>query len=376
MTQNCMVRIHKQPSIHSFVIQGTNALYLVYLPMFNIANYRRQVIIAGRLSDDVMKKYIQAKENKKNVIFTMHTKSAALSDLKTLDQIIGDGKFTGDIYEGIPNIYGLVVPGPVASIGILMWRSSSPFLQDIAFTITSVHIDKPLDREFLRPYPTEMPFTLYGSPEEWHIDHILENAPNAQLTASGVTLNVAPALDGSKNYIVTFNKQIEWGMQPFTCRQPPKFFKPDTTFAITVRETDSQSVSTGTLTLSQNAGEVFVNYCNLNEEIAADIYVTVPKDSNIPEQQIKPDIDNISKMLVSLFQIQDITWSMNVPSAIRRNLAVAQYYSVTLGPPDAAVVKPRTYHAIVSRFVGGQQAQTGTLQHETWGVNFERFEAT
>jgi hypothetical protein len=59
------------------------------------------------MSGPAMKKYREAKEKKKNIIFTMHTKSAALSDLKTLDQIINDKKFTGDICEGLPKVYRL-----------------------------------------------------------------------------------------------------------------------------------------------------------------------------------------------------------------------------------------------------------------------------
>jgi hypothetical protein len=83
--------------------------------MFNVANHSCQVIATGRFSDDVMKKYIEAKHKNKDTVFTIHTKSAALSDLKTLDQIINDKKFVGDIYEGLPNIYGLVVPS--------LWRA-------------------------------------------------------------------------------------------------------------------------------------------------------------------------------------------------------------------------------------------------------------
>src|SRR5882762_2753415 len=111
--QYCLVRICKQPSIHSFIIQGINVLYLVYLPMFNVVNHKRQLIVTGRLSGDAIKKYQEVKERKKDVVFTMHTKSAALSDLKTLDQIVSETKFTGDIYEGLPNVYGSVVPDPI-----------------------------------------------------------------------------------------------------------------------------------------------------------------------------------------------------------------------------------------------------------------------
>jgi hypothetical protein len=223
-----------------------------------------------------------------------------------------------------------------------------------------------------------MPFTLYGSPKEYHIDHVLGSAPNAQLTASGVTLDVTPALDASKKCTaVTFDRQFEWAMQPFTYRQPPTFFKPNATFSITVREHGSTgtSVSTGTLTLPKNPGDIFVDYEHINEEIAADIYVMVPskKDFNKLEQQIKQDIDYISQTLVSLFQSQDITWSMNVPSAIRRKLVVAEQYSVTLGPPDACMVIPGAYYVIVSRFVGRQPSSSSAplkfAQHEAWDLS-------
>jgi hypothetical protein len=104
------VRIRKQPSIHSFIVQGTDAVHLVYLPMFNVVNHCRQVTVTGRFSGDAMKKYVEAKNKSKDTVFTIHTKSAALSDLKTLDQIINDKKIVGDIYEGLPNVYGLVAP--------------------------------------------------------------------------------------------------------------------------------------------------------------------------------------------------------------------------------------------------------------------------
>ena len=63
-----------------------------------------------------MQKYIEEKKKGKGIVFTMHTKSAALCDLRTLDQILRDRKFTGDIYEGLPDVYGLVVPHPIACI--------------------------------------------------------------------------------------------------------------------------------------------------------------------------------------------------------------------------------------------------------------------
>jgi hypothetical protein len=87
--------------------------------MFNVVNHRRQVIATGRLSTDAMAKYAEAKTTKKDVVFTIHTKSAALRDLKTLDEILDDKKFIGDIYEGLPDIYGLVAPDLIVCIYLL-----------------------------------------------------------------------------------------------------------------------------------------------------------------------------------------------------------------------------------------------------------------
>jgi hypothetical protein len=74
--------------------------------MFNVVNHCKQVIVTGKFSGSAMRKYVEVKNKNKDTVFTMHTKSAALSDLKTLDQIINDRTFIGDIYEGLPNVYG------------------------------------------------------------------------------------------------------------------------------------------------------------------------------------------------------------------------------------------------------------------------------
>jgi hypothetical protein len=76
--------------------------------MFNVENHRRQLIVAGTLSRNAMEAYTKAKKQNQSAIFTIHTKSASLSDLTTLDKILQDRKFIGDIYQGLPNVYGSV----------------------------------------------------------------------------------------------------------------------------------------------------------------------------------------------------------------------------------------------------------------------------
>jgi hypothetical protein len=55
-----------------------------------------------------MQEYLEARTKRADVVFTMHAESTTLSKLKTLDHIINDRMFTGSIYEGFPNVYGLV----------------------------------------------------------------------------------------------------------------------------------------------------------------------------------------------------------------------------------------------------------------------------
>lgn len=108
MGQNCLVRTQKKPSIHGFVIHGSGPLYLAYLPMFHITNHKQQVIVTGELSPDAVRAYLELQRQYRDSVFTIHTVSGVLGDLKTLDQILKDGSFVGDIYRGLPSIYGYV----------------------------------------------------------------------------------------------------------------------------------------------------------------------------------------------------------------------------------------------------------------------------
>ena len=67
-------------------------------------------------------------------------------------------------------------------------------------------------------YPSLMPFYLYGTPEQQHIDHVLLLAPNVQLTSSNVKLSTNQPLsaeDLSKGVIAVVTNVHERSMQPF-----------------------------------------------------------------------------------------------------------------------------------------------------------------
>ena len=89
-----------------------------------------------------------------------------------------------------------------------------------------------------------MPFYLYGTPSQYHIDHILTRAPNISLSASDVELNLSadiPAEQLSRGCILYLDQVHEASMQPFlktsdllTDAKAPFFFRAGQTFTVSV----------------------------------------------------------------------------------------------------------------------------------------------
>lgn len=112
-------------------------------------------------------------------------------------------------------------------------------------------------------YPADfMPFYLYGTPQERHIDHILVRSPNISLTAGNVRLHIdnidrnggsAGLVESEgavvsleeeigKGAIVTFDSLHEASMQPFEKAEGAGFFRSGAWFPIRVwRDTNGTS---------------------------------------------------------------------------------------------------------------------------------------
>jgi hypothetical protein len=93
-----------RPCVHAFLLQGTDELHLVHFAIFNIADYRQQIVAVGRLDSEPMEVYKAAFEgNPKEplVIFT--------AENEDLTGMIERGHFVGDIYHGSPFRYGYAV---------------------------------------------------------------------------------------------------------------------------------------------------------------------------------------------------------------------------------------------------------------------------
>jgi hypothetical protein len=81
-------------------------------------------------------------------------------------------------------------------------------------------------------YPSRMPFYLYGTRQEMHIDHILVQAPNAQLSAGEVTAELIEGSEpvfsaGLRNGLIAVADALpEHLMRPFTSDRLESFFHP------------------------------------------------------------------------------------------------------------------------------------------------------
>lgn len=85
------------PDMHGFVMQGTDKLYLVHLPMFNMANHRYQLIITGDIPAAKMDEYRKARAALPQQFFTLGT-----AEPTTLGDILRDKKFKAVINKGLP----------------------------------------------------------------------------------------------------------------------------------------------------------------------------------------------------------------------------------------------------------------------------------
>lgn len=85
------------PDLHVFVMQGTKKLFLVHLPMFNMANHRYQLIITGDLPPAVMNKYEQARLDFPDQYFTLGNASK-----ETLSTMLANKRFNAVIDKGLP----------------------------------------------------------------------------------------------------------------------------------------------------------------------------------------------------------------------------------------------------------------------------------
>ncbi|KAL9610984.1 MAG: hypothetical protein Q9167_004329 [Letrouitia subvulpina] len=186
------------PDDHGFVMQGTDKLYLVHMPMFYMANHRHQVIISGNLPDDVSETYKAARSKNPGHYFVLGN-----ADPVTLSELTKEGaSFKANIYPDLPKEDGSV----------------RPICDSFILSNINVVVQKSLATNALSSnYPVQMPFYLYGIPEQQHIDHLLLVAPNVQLNSDQVTLDLERPLTKEElavGVIAIFTRIYEQSIQP------------------------------------------------------------------------------------------------------------------------------------------------------------------
>ncbi|KAF8427943.1 pyridoxal phosphate-dependent transferase [Tirmania nivea] len=257
---------------YRFILQGTKAaggagmVYGVHLAAFNSANHRIQLVITGQLPPQIWALYDGAKQQTPEKFFTIST----LEQVQ-LSSIIGEGRsFRARIDCGFPE------------------AGVEPIAMDFIFSDISVIINTNLTaNELDTNYPNLMPFHLYGTSEQKHIDHLLRASPNVMLNSDQVILSdMNPELTDQElrnGVIAVFTNVRESSLQPMqrlASTTPPhqwrsqKFdFIPGAKFPITVyknwadaKEGRSQ-ISTGNLTLGTS---VFADDRLLNKDPGTD----------------------------------------------------------------------------------------------------------
>ena len=96
-----------------------------------------------------------------------------------------------------------------------------------------------------------MPFYLYGNSEEIHLDHMLLHAPNVQISANNVTVELDGmelgilASDLRNGLIAIADTLPEHLLQPFTAEHRPNFFRPGFKVGVTIYHDRSTSSAPG-----------------------------------------------------------------------------------------------------------------------------------
>ncbi|KAJ3507603.1 hypothetical protein NLJ89_g6212 [Agrocybe chaxingu] len=260
--KECEARISVSKAHHSFVMQGADKLFLSYISMFHIGNYRQQVVLTAELPTDIMRAYAKHVEEEPATLFTLTTEKAMLP------KILSSGHCKASIHKGLNT------------------KQLKLFFSNVQLTNIKVIVNRSIAPKHLdKVYPEEMPFYLYGTKHQQHIDHMLLHAPNIQLSASRVLFTLdkpIPAFvngDGNmlSGLIAIANTTHEGAMQPFNVDHEPSFFAPRRELPVTIYKDPNptnahgprllkglgEPVATGIMTLSPC---IFVDYTLVNQE--------------------------------------------------------------------------------------------------------------
>jgi hypothetical protein len=149
---------------HSFLIQGTEQIYLIHLPMFHMANHRQQLIVSAEFDNTTRNskdKYIVMKKSSPTEPMILVTQR------KTFFQEIvnNNGTFTGQMMTKESHVNPHLLPLTDDTELTRDHHHSGIILKNIEVKITSTVVSRPLNSQYrLDAYLAKsMPFYLYGN---------------------------------------------------------------------------------------------------------------------------------------------------------------------------------------------------------------------
>ncbi|KAI1774360.1 pyridoxal phosphate-dependent transferase [Hypoxylon cercidicola] len=257
----CLIRNEIKPTFHGFVMQGLDRIYLVHMPMFHNANHRWQLIITADYPADVQRLYKELRQ--KNPYKTYTTANANPEMLS--DMLRPGASIEYRMDEGVPD------------------KDTQP-LAKFKLSNIRVIVHESLSFDALeKDYPAKMPFYLYGNGTEYHIDHVLKKAPNAQINADRIQVNLTPKLGNeqlAKGVVAVLEDVFEKSIQPLPLNEDKSIKLETPGLNIVFNEKHKTSVyssyedfqsgsvepiATGDITLSQG---IFANWKMVNMDPA------------------------------------------------------------------------------------------------------------
>jgi hypothetical protein len=149
----------QMPSLHGFLMMGTEKLFSCHLPMFFTPDHSFQVILEIELGGNDIETYIKTrKENPGEPLIIMNDRRMLLEELVNSGSYKAAGYFADE--NGDPK------------------EDTPPFIAS-----TTLTIKRKLLFESLNPnaeYPENLTYYLYGTNSEFHLSHLLSKAPNFQ----------------------------------------------------------------------------------------------------------------------------------------------------------------------------------------------------
>jgi hypothetical protein len=142
------------PDQHGFILNGTEALYICHLPMFNMKNHMYQITLEVTISPEAKAAYLQDKQANPGNYYVLGNLQ---TDLFTIpDVMLGKTKnFQADIFRNMP-------ADP---------NKDTPLIHNVTTSIKRVVYARHFD--YAISYPDDLTYILFGNEKEAFLDHYL-----------------------------------------------------------------------------------------------------------------------------------------------------------------------------------------------------------